>query len=146
MGEAGEGWARARLKLDRIHHLGLIVSDLEHSLDSYARLLGSELEVRRRMEEEGMEAALVRIGGERVELIQPLGEGPLKRFLDRRGDGVHHVAWVVDDLDQALGQAAELGQEVVPPGIRLGLGGERVAFLHPRGMGGVLTELVEERP
>lgn len=126
-----------------IHHLGVAVADLDEAVATYERLFGAELEHRARVEDQGVEAASLRIGDSRVELLSALGEDtPVGRFLDRRGPGMHHVAYEVDDVSASLGELAEAGAELIDGAPREGLFGLEVAFVHPDAVHGVLSELV----
>jgi methylmalonyl-CoA epimerase len=128
-----------------IHHLGVAVEDLDDAIKTYERLLGASIEHRESMPEQGVEAAAMLIGGGGVELLAALGEDtPVGRFLAKRGPGMHHVAYDVDDLAAALGDLAEKGAELIDPEPRPGLYGMQVAFVHPDSMHGVLVELVSD--
>jgi methylmalonyl-CoA epimerase len=126
-----------------IHHLGVAVDDLDDALATYERLFGAELEHRERVEEQGVEAASLRIGSDRVELLAALGEDtPVGKFLSKRGPGMHHVAFEVDDVGAALDQLAAEGAELIDERPRRGLFGLQVAFVHPDALQGVLAEIV----
>src|ERR671934_2811930 len=126
-----------------IHHLGVAVEDLDEALDTYERLFGAELEHRERVPEQGVEAASVRVGAGRVELLASLGdETPVGKFLAKRGPGMHHVAYEVDDVGEALGELASKGAELIDERPRRGLFGLEVAFVHPDAVHGVLAEIV----
>jgi methylmalonyl-CoA/ethylmalonyl-CoA epimerase len=126
-----------------IHHLGVAVADLDEAVDTYRRLFGAELEHRELVVEQGVEAASMRIGTGRVELLASLGpETPVGRFLAKRGPGMHHVAFEVDDIGEELERLAAGGTELIDDRPRHGLFGLEVAFLHPDATGGVLAELV----
>jgi methylmalonyl-CoA epimerase len=126
-----------------IHHLGVAVDDLDEALDTYERLFGAELEHRERVAEQGVEAASLRIGADRVELLAALGsDTPVGRFLAKRGPGMHHVAFEVDDVGAALDELAAEGAELIDARPRRGLFGLEVAFVHPDAVHGVLAEIV----
>jgi methylmalonyl-CoA epimerase len=126
-----------------IHHLGLAVDDLDEALRTYERLFAAELEHRAAVPEQGVEAAAVLVGSGRVELLAPLGEDtPVGRFLAKRGPGMHHVAYEVDDVRTALDSLAAAGAELIDEEPREGLFGLQVAFVHPDAVHGVLTEVV----
>jgi methylmalonyl-CoA/ethylmalonyl-CoA epimerase len=126
-----------------IHHLGVAVDDLDTALSTYDRLFGAELEHRETLEEQGVEAASLRIGADRVELLAALGEDtPVGKFLSKRGPGMHHVAFEVDDVGAALDELAAEGAELIDARPRLGLFGLQVAFVHPDAVHGVLAEIV----
>jgi methylmalonyl-CoA/ethylmalonyl-CoA epimerase len=126
-----------------IHHLGVAVDDLDAALSTYARLFGAELEHRATVPAQGVHAAVVRVGEGRVELLEPLGEDtPVGRFLAKRGPGMHHVAYEVDDVAQALAGLSDAGVELIDEEPRQGLFGLEVAFVHPDSVHGVLSEVV----
>jgi len=126
-----------------IHHLGVAVENLDEALATYERLFGAELEHRELVPEQGVEAAAVRVGESRVELLAALGaDTPVGKFLANRGPGMHHVAYEVDDLPAELATLAERGVELIDSEPRPGLYGLAVAFVHPDAVHGVLTELV----
>ena len=126
-----------------IHHLGVAVHDLDDALSTYERLLGARLEHRAEVPDQGVEAAAVLVGDARVELLAPLGaETPVGKFLAKRGPGMHHVAYEVDDVAAELGRLAEEGAELIDAEPREGLFGLQVAFVHPDAVHGVLTEVV----
>jgi methylmalonyl-CoA epimerase len=131
------------VKAKGIHHLGVAVADLDAAVATYERLFGAELEHRARVEDQGVEAASLRIGDSRVELLSSLGEDtPVGRFLERRGPGMHHVAYEVDDMRGSLDELAAGGAELIDTEPRAGLFGLEVAFVHPESVHGVLSELV----
>jgi methylmalonyl-CoA/ethylmalonyl-CoA epimerase len=126
-----------------IHHLGVAVDDLDAALATYEQLFGAEVEHRATVEDQGVRAASVRIGEGRVELLEPLGEDtPVGRFLAKRGPGMHHVAYEVNDLDAALSELAGAGADLIDDAPRPGLFGLQVAFVHPDSVHGVLSEVV----
>jgi methylmalonyl-CoA/ethylmalonyl-CoA epimerase len=126
-----------------IHHLGVAVDDLDAALATYQRLFGARLEHRETVPEQGVEAASLRIGGDRVELLASLGEEtPVGKFLANRGPGMHHVAYEVDDVGAALNELAAKGAELIDERPRRGLFGLEVAFVHPDAVHGVLAEVV----
>jgi methylmalonyl-CoA epimerase len=126
-----------------IHHLGLAVHDLEEALSTYTRLFGGTFEHRDVLEDQGVEAVAVLLGTGRVELLAPLADDtPVGRFLARRGPGMHHVAYEVDDVREALGELAGEGAQLIDEEPRAGLFGLQVAFVHPDAAHGVLSEVV----
>ena len=130
--------------LDQIHHVGYAVEDLDAALPVFTDRFGLSVEVREVMEEQGVEALSLGVGSGHLELIQPLDpDGPVARFLARRGPGLHHVAFAVGDLPAALDELRLGGAELIDQTPRRGLGGHQIAFVHPRSCGGVLTELVQ---
>jgi len=126
-----------------IHHLGVAVADLDEAVATYERLLGAELEHRELVPDQGVEAASLRVGAGRVELLASLGEEtPVGRFLAKRGPGMHHVAYEVADVEAAVAELAASGAELIDPGPRRGMFGLEVAFVHPGSVHGVLSEVV----
>lgn len=126
-----------------IHHVGVAVDDLDAALDTYTRLFGARLEHRGTVAEQGIEAAAVLVGEDRVELVSALGEDtPVGRFLASRGPGLHHLAYEVADVRASLASLAEQGAELIDPEPREGLFGLEVAFVHPDSVHGVLSEVV----
>ena len=126
-----------------IHHLGVAVDDLDEAVSTYERWFGAELEHRATVEDQGVEAASLRVGESRVELLASLGEEtPVGKFLANRGPGMHHVAYEVDDVRAELDRLAAEGAELIDAEPRRGLFGLQVAFVHPRAVHGVLAELV----
>jgi methylmalonyl-CoA/ethylmalonyl-CoA epimerase len=126
-----------------VHHVGLAVDDLDCALDTYERLFGARLEQRSRVEEQGVEAASIRVGQSRLELLGALGDDtPVGRFLAKRGPGMHHVAYEVDDIGVALAHLSDSGAELIDETPRQGMFGLEVAFVHPGSVHGVLSEVV----
>jgi methylmalonyl-CoA epimerase len=126
-----------------IHHVGVAVADLDEAVATWGRLFGAEVEVRETVADQGVETALLRVGDGRIELLASLApDTPVGKFLDRRGPGMHHVAFEVDDVAAELEQLAAGGAELIDERPRQGLEGRDVAFIHPHATGGVLAELV----
>jgi methylmalonyl-CoA epimerase len=130
--------------LTKVHHVGIAVADLEESIELYRAALGAELVHRARNEKDGIEAAFLRTGAGEVELMSATTpDSPVGKFLAKRGPGLHHVAYGVSDIAAALAHARAAGLELVDAEPRMGMHGSLIAFVHPKSMGGVLTELVE---
>lgn len=126
-----------------IHHVGVAVADLDEAVRTYERLFGGRLEHRARVDEQGVEAASMRVGESRVELLASLGDDtPVGRFIAKRGPGMHHLAYEVDDVASALADLTADGVELIDAAPREGLFGLQVAFLHPDSVHGVLSEVV----
>ena len=129
----------------RIHHLGVAVEDLDEAVGTYERILGASVEHRGTLEDQGVEAVSVRVGESRVELMASLGEEtPVGKFLAKRGPGMHHVAYEVEDLPSALRDLSQNGAQLIDEKPRSGLFGLQVAFVHPDAVHGVLAELVTQ--
>lgn len=128
----------------RIDHVGVAVESLEDSLALYRDVFRLEPVHREVVSEQGVEAVLFDVGESHVELIAPLSaESGVARFLDRNGPGLHHVAYQVSDIEPVLDALRAAGMRLIDEHPRTGIRGSRVAFLHPRSTGGVLTEIVE---
>ena len=129
---------------DRIDHIGVAVEDLDSAIDLYRQRFGMAEQHREVVEQQGVEAVLLEIGEGHVELLSPLGpDTAVGKFLASRGPGLHHVAYQTPDIDAALEQVRAAGLQLIDERPRIGICGTRVAFLHPKATGGVLTELVE---
>jgi methylmalonyl-CoA/ethylmalonyl-CoA epimerase len=129
---------------DRIDHVGVAVEDLDAAMALYEASFEMKLAHRETVESQGVEAVLLDVGDGHIELLQPLGEDTaVGKFLVRKGPGLHHVAYAVSDIDATLGKLAAAGLELIDSEPRIGIRDSRVAFLHPRSTGGVLTEIVE---
>jgi methylmalonyl-CoA/ethylmalonyl-CoA epimerase len=128
----------------RVDHVGVAVEDLEAAIALHERDYGMTLAHREVIDEQGVEAVLLDVGENHVELLRPLGsDTPVGRFLAKRGPGLHHVAYQVADVDSALATLRERGLRLIDETPRTGIRGSRVAFLHPAASGGVLTEIVQ---
>ena len=126
-----------------LHHVGVAVLDLDEAVETYVRSFGASLEHRELVTEQGVEAASVLVGASRIELLAPTeADTPVGRFLARRGPGVHHLAYQVDDVGPVLADLAADGVELIDTVPRIGLFGLQVAFIHPDAVHGVLTEVV----
>ena len=126
-----------------IHHVGIAVDDLEAAIARWAALFGATVEHRERVDDQGVEAASLRVGDSRIELLAALGEEtPVGRFLAKRGPGVHHVAFETADVGAELARLKADGAELVDETPRPGLFGLQVGFVHPEATGGVLAEFV----
>jgi len=128
----------------RIDHIGVAVEDIDAALALYRDSFEMELAHRETVEEQGVEAVLLDVGEGHVELLAPLGpDTPVGKYLAKNGTGLHHVAYAVDDIDATLEKLAAAGLQLIDSEPRVGIRDSRVAFLHPRSTGGVLTEIVE---
>ncbi len=128
----------------RIDHIGVAVEDLDAALGLYEESFEMELAHRETVESQGVEAVLLDVGDGHVELMRPLGpDTAVGKFLARQGPGLHHVAYAVEDIDATLERLVAAGLEPIDREARTGIRGSRVAFLHPRSTGKVLTEIVE---
>ena len=128
----------------RIDHIGVAVEDLDAAMALYETSFEMELAHRETVEDQGVEAVLLDVGEGHVELLRPLGpDTAVGKYLARKGPGLHHVAYAVDDIDATLERLSEAGLELIDREARVGIRGSRVAFLHPRSTGSVLTEIVE---
>ena len=130
--------------LERIHHLGYAVESVEAASDFYRVSFGVEPGAPETVEEQGIVARMFRVGDSMIELIEPTHpDSPVGKYLAKRGEGFHHVAFEVEDLGVTLAELRSNGIEIIDEEPRRGAGGTKMAFVHPRGAFGVLTELVE---
>ncbi|HTA05086.1 MAG TPA: methylmalonyl-CoA epimerase [Solirubrobacteraceae bacterium] len=128
----------------RIDHIGVAVEQLEPALELYGENFELSLAHREVVEEQGVEAVLLDVGENHVELLAPLGpDTPVGKFLAKNGPGLHHVAYQVNDIDATLRALEQAGLKLIDQQPRTGIRGSRVAFMHPRSTAGVLTEIVE---
>lgn len=128
----------------RLDHVGVAVRDADAAARFYTEVLGLEESGRETVATQSLKIVFVPAGESRVELLEPLGpESTVARFLERRGEGLHHVAFAVDGIEAALARAKAAGYDLIDEKPRVGAGGARVAFLHPKGLQGVLIELYE---
>ncbi len=132
------------MQLVNVDHVGIAVRDLDHTLAEYERLFAVKPIHRERVEEQGVEEAMIPLGGSYVQLLEPLGsDTPVGRFIERHGEGLHHVAYAVPDIVAALTHLADEGARLIDERPRIGGGGARIAFVHPKTVGGTLIELVQ---
>lgn len=131
------------LKIKKISHVAVAVEDVDEALAKYERALGLTPTSREHVASQKVEAALLPIGESSIELIAPNGNDGVKKFLEKRGPGLHHIAVEVEDLEGALALLKALGVPLIDESPRVGAHGHKVAFLHPKALGGVLVELVE---
>ena len=128
----------------RIDHVGVAVSDLDSAVALYEGTFGMPVVHRETVESQGVEAVLLDVGDGHVELLRPLGpDTPVGKFIERSGEGLHHVAYAVDDIDATLERLKQRGVQLIDSEARVGVRGSRVAFVHPKATGRVLTEIVE---
>ena len=128
----------------RIDHIGVAVENLDDAIKLYERSFDMELAHRETVESQGVEAVLLDVGEGHVELLAPLGpDTPVGKFIAKKGPGIHHVAYAVDDIEAALEQVKAAGLRLIDEEPRTGIRRSRVAFLHPSATGSVLTEIVQ---
>ncbi|HEU0250507.1 MAG TPA: methylmalonyl-CoA epimerase [Solirubrobacteraceae bacterium] len=129
---------------NRIDHIGVAVENIEDSLVLYRDSFAMDVAHREIVTEQGVEAVLLDVGENHIELLAPLGQDtPVGKFLAKKGPGLHHVAYQVSDIDATLDSLKQAGMPLIDEQARVGIRGSRVAFLHPKGTAGVLTEIVE---
>jgi methylmalonyl-CoA/ethylmalonyl-CoA epimerase len=128
----------------RIDHIGVAVEDLDSAIKLYERSFEMELAHRETVESQGVEAVLLDVGDGHIELLAPLGpDTPVGKFIAKKGAGIHHVAYAVEDIDVALAQVKAAGLKLIDEEPRTGIRRSRVAFIHPSATGAVLTEIVQ---
>ncbi len=129
---------------NRVDHIGVAVEDLDASLELYERDYGMQLVHRETVAEQGVEAVLLDVGENHIELLAPTDpDTPVGRFLAKKGPGMHHVAYQVDDIEATLAALKQAGLRLIDETPRVGIRNSRVAFLHPKTAGGLLTEIVQ---
>lgn len=130
--------------LNRIDHIGIAVDDLDAAINLYENVLGMKLVHRETVTEQGVDAVLFDVGENHVELLAPIGEDtPVGKFLAKNGPGLHHVAYQVSNIEDTLESLKSEGIRLIDETPRTGIRGSRVAFVHPKSSGAVLTEIVE---
>lgn len=130
---------------DRVDHVGIAVRDLEAAIAFYEAAFGVTCEHRETVEEQGVEEAMFRVGESWIQLLRPLGpDTPVGKYIEKRGEGVHHIGYGVSDLKAALEHLKGEGLHLIDAEPRRGSRGAQVAFVHPKSVGGVLVELVQE--
>lgn len=135
------------MSIQKISHIGIAVKDLEAQVRLYRDLLQLELVNEEVVEDQQVRVAMFQVGESTIELLCPTSpDSPVAKFIDRRGEGIHHVAYEVEDLDGQLERLAAQGMELIDKKARAGAHGKRIAFLHPKATFGVLTELCDESP
>jgi methylmalonyl-CoA epimerase len=131
--------------LTEIDHVGIAVRDLDAAVEWYRRMFGAEVMHRERIESDGVDEALIKVADSYIQLLQPFTDAsPLAKYMERNGEGIHHVGYRVDDCDEVLKHVKSEGARVVDEHPRTGSRGTTVAFLHPKTSFGTLIELVEE--
>ena len=130
--------------LKGISHTGIAVKDLDAAVKIYTEALGAEMGEIHNAPESGMRAAMISAGGSTLELIEPVGEGgTIAKFIESRGEGIHHLCIEVDDIVKTLADLEAKGMRLIDKVPRQGIEG-KVAFIHPKSMNGVLIELLEK--
>jgi methylmalonyl-CoA epimerase len=129
---------------NRVDHIGVAVEDIDASLELYERDYGMTLVHREVVSEQGVEAVLLDVGENHIELLAPTGpDTPVGKFIAKKGPGMHHVAYQVDDIEATLAALKQAGLRLIDETPRVGIRNSRVAFLHPKTAGGLLTEIVQ---
>jgi methylmalonyl-CoA/ethylmalonyl-CoA epimerase len=130
---------------ERVDHVGIAVRDLDAAIEMYSKLFGVEFTYRHTVEEQGVEEAMGRVGESWIQLLRPLGpETPVGRFIASRGEGVHHIGYGVADVEAVLAELKGYDVKLIDEHPRPGSRGASIAFIHPKSVGGVLVELVQE--
>lgn len=133
--------------MNKIAHVGIAVNDLDAALALYRDALGLYVEYRRVVPEQGVEIVGLPVGDSEIELLKPLSEtSSVAKFLEKRGEGIHHICFEVDDVGAALRNLESRGYEVIDKTPRIGSDGRRLGFVHPKGTHGVLIEFYEKQP
>ena len=134
------------MEITGVHHIAIAVRDIDEALKVYRDALGLEVEGVREIPEQGVRVAFLPVGEAHIELVQPLSaEGGVARFLEKRGEGLHHICLKVRDIEKALEELSQAGVRLIDESPRLGAYGHKMAFIHPKSLHGVLLELYEEQ-
>jgi methylmalonyl-CoA/ethylmalonyl-CoA epimerase len=132
--------------IEQVDHVGIVVADLEATIAMYEQKFKMTDPYREILQEQNVEVVLFDVGPNHVELLRPLHpDTSCGRFLEKRGPGVHHIAYAVKDIEAALADLIASGMNVLDPVPRTGVRGSKVAFIHPHSVGGVLTEIIQQR-
>ena len=132
--------------INKVDHIGIAVPNLEEALQTYRDVLGLELEEFETVEEQKVRVAKLKGGPDTIELLEPTEpDSPIGKFLEKRGGGIHHICLAVDDIDATLTRFKEKGLRLIDETPKIGAGGCRIAFVHPKSSGGVLIELSEKK-
>ncbi len=127
-----------------IHHVAIAVENLDEAIAGYEKLYNVTPVSREIVEDQGVSEAMIAIGGSHIQLLEPLTpESPVGRFLSQNGEGLHHIAFAVNDIEDALTHLRETGANLIDESPRLGSGGHMIAFVHPKELAGTLVELLE---
>ena len=130
--------------LKKIHHIGIAVKDLDAAAEKYVAMTGVEDFEKEYVKEQDVEVAMFEVGESRIELLQGMSEkSPISRFLEKNREGLHHVAYEVEDISSVLKQLKEKNYRLIDQEPRTGAGGMKIAFVHPKSTNGVLTELCQ---
>jgi len=131
--------------IKKINHIGVAVKDLNEAMKFYEENLGLEIEGTEEIKEQKVKVAFIPVGESRIELLQSTDpDGPVAKFIEKRGEGIHHIALEVDHIEEALQKLKEGGVQLIDEKPRIGAHGMKIAFLHPRSTKGVLLELCEK--
>ena len=134
------------MKALKIDHLGIAVNNIESALKFYSDILGLKLEGEEVIADQKVKTAFLPIGDTEVELLESTEpDGPVAKFIEKKGEGIQHIAFMVDNIDEALKEISEKGVRLIDQKPRIGAGGKRIAFLHPKDTFGVLVELCEQK-
>ncbi len=131
--------------IKEIDHIGIAVNDLKDAIKRYSDILGLKSESMEEIEDQKIKSTSLKVGTIKIELLQTTHpDGPIGKFIKKKGEGVHHIALLVDNIDDSLKKLHENGIKLIDHKARIGVGGSRIAFIHPKDMNGVLLELVEK--
>jgi len=127
-----------------IDHIGIAVNNMEDSINIYRDILGLDFKGTEEIKDQKVIVATFLVGGVKVELVQPTHpDSSMRKFIDKRGEGMHHIAFMVENIDKSLKDLSEKGVKLIDEKARIGADGARIAFIHPKDMNNVLIELVE---
>ncbi|RFB17094.1 methylmalonyl-CoA epimerase [Bacillus sp. HNG] len=131
--------------IEKIDHIGIAVSSIENALPFYTNVLNLKLEGIETVESEKVRVAFIKIGESKLELLEPLSsESPIAKFIEKRGEGIHHIALGVSSIEERIKEIKEHGIRMLADEPKKGAGGAKIAFMHPKSTGSILYELCEK--
>ena len=134
------------MKINKIEHIGIAVKNINKALKYYENILGLKCYAIEDVPSQKVKTAFIKIGETKLELLEPTdAESPISKFIEKRGEGIHHLAFAVDEIENTLAQIEEQDIKLIDKNPRQGAEGLEIAFLHPKSTGGVLTELCENK-
>lgn len=132
--------------IDKIDHIGIAVKSIDDAQKLYTDILGLKVQELEEVPEQKVRVAVIPVGESRIELLEATApDGPTAKYIEKRGEGIHHIAVRVDDIDQTLAELKSAGVPLIDEKFRIGAGGAKIAFVHPKGTNGILLELCERQ-
>jgi methylmalonyl-CoA/ethylmalonyl-CoA epimerase len=134
------------MKISHIEHIGIAVKNIEESIGFYEKILGLKCYGIEEIDDQKVKTAFFKLGETKIELLETTGpDGPIGKFIEKKGEGIHHIAFAVEDIEQSLKEAESKGIQLIDNKPRLGAENFEIAFLHPKSTGGILMEFCEKK-